>query len=435
MANEEFIDTYSDDLLYLIDSRKCLLTSPFRIESKDLCNASFCRLFAVFMVGSIEAMLEFWKSKDNFGVLSKYFDNNVSNEERIQNLYEAFRKAGVAVDREVFEDYLAIKYLRNIVVHARWKPYEKEQLEKRGFPTNTRRLSEEHWYKMLEVSQNMMIYIALTGIPQLTNRIKTDKLKVTIEKGELKPIIIRRKDFPEFIRRNLGMIASEIYDSIEKTATSEKYSWDKSLSSEEVNELSNENAKKLFYTAAKKASLEGDEEISKHRQIMNDALYFWYLYKQETFTKCGIQNEELDTSIQILMKFHNERNYPKGPFPWDRQLPRQVKLKMVSKCLKVHNKSSHLGQLLINALDIGESTYKFMDGTFVNLFAVYLPIIDSELAKTSINEIEFILKAWKLGRLWYFFVEKRLPPKISELLFYEMLFDTLINHNRAEIKG
>jgi hypothetical protein len=57
MEISEFIDAYSDDLIYLLEARNALLTHPLRndyILQPNL-DASFCRLLAVFMVGSIEA--------------------------------------------------------------------------------------------------------------------------------------------------------------------------------------------------------------------------------------------------------------------------------------------------------------------------------------------------------------------------------------------
>lgn len=157
----EFIDAYSDDIIYLQEARKVLLTHPLRREIEELCNASFCRMFAVIMVGAIEHMLQEWRDRDRLGILDQYFSQGANNSERVQSLYEAFKNAGVRVDREVFADYLAIKYLRNTIVHARWKPHEKEWLEQRGFPTDTRKLTEEHWRKMQLVNENMMFYIAI----------------------------------------------------------------------------------------------------------------------------------------------------------------------------------------------------------------------------------------------------------------------------------
>ena len=88
---------------------------------------------------------------------------NVSNGDRVASLYEAFCEAGIQVDRQVFDDYLAIKYLRNTIVHGRWKNHEKEWLDRRGFPTATRKLTKEHLDRIEHVNQNMMLYIFLTS--------------------------------------------------------------------------------------------------------------------------------------------------------------------------------------------------------------------------------------------------------------------------------
>ena len=106
----------------------------------------------------------------------------------------------------------------------------------------------------------------------------------------------------------------------------------------------------------------------------------------------------------------------------------QIKSDMIKDCLSYNNYPPQFKQSLINALDVGKSTYEFMNSSFASLFALYLPVIDPELTKTFINEIEFILKAWKLRELWYLFVEKRSQPKMPELLFYEILFYKMINH-------
>jgi len=75
----EFIDTYSDDIGYLHDARVALLTHPLRIVYDKLCNASLCRLFAIVMIGNIEAMLEHWRIKDNLKILDTYFAPNGKN--------------------------------------------------------------------------------------------------------------------------------------------------------------------------------------------------------------------------------------------------------------------------------------------------------------------------------------------------------------------
>lgn len=425
MEMPEFIDTYSDDILYIIESRKVLLTHPFRVEIKSICDASFCRLLAVFMVGSIEAMLQHWGEKDKFGILKKYFEKHADNDDRIQSLYNAFKKVGTNVDKKIFDAYLAIKYLRNIIVHSRWKPYEKEWIEKRDFPTDTRKLAGEHWHRMLEVNQNMMMYIASTGMPELKRRTSNDKvirLKMKREE-ELKPTIITRRDLPYVVFRNLENIALELYSSIKKAAISEKRRA-KNLSPEEE-KISHKDAKRLFYLAAKKAGEEGFEEILKGKQLMKEALFFWDLYKQETFTKSNIQQKEIKESFKVLMELHKRKSYPEGVFLWDEKLPKEVKVGVVKKRLKNYRGLSEIE--IIKSLDIGKLTYEFIRNiTPLSLFAIYFPVIDRENAKTLVNEEKFILTAWKLREAWYFFIELREHPETSDWLFYERLFDELL---------
>ena len=57
---DEFIDTYSDDLIYIHEGRAALLTHPLRGDYafRGYPDASVCRMLAVFMIGSIEAMLK-----------------------------------------------------------------------------------------------------------------------------------------------------------------------------------------------------------------------------------------------------------------------------------------------------------------------------------------------------------------------------------------
>jgi len=431
MTIPEFIDTYSDDLLYIIEARKVLLTHPFRREIKELCDASFCRLLIVFMVGSIEAMMQHWREKKGGTILDKYFtkDKRIKNSERIRSLTEAFRKAGINVDVEIFKDYLAIKYLRNTIIHARWKPPEAEWVEKRGFPLDTRKLTEEHWYKILEVNENMMMYVALTD-PELKKKVReSDLIKIKMKKEEkLRPWIIKRRDLPFIIFRNLENIASEIYEWIEKAATSEKYSWSKGLSFKELEKLSDEDKRRRFYIAAKKASKRGFKGILKCRQLMEDVLFFWNLYKQETFVKNNIQQKEVETCLKVIMKLHRRKSYPEGPFIsllWTRKLPFESKKEIVKSCIR--NYAGFTGSEILRSLEIGKLTYDFLPNiTPVLLFLVYFPIINDEKAKTLMNDVNFILNVWKLREAWYLFVEKRMSPDVSKWSFYEKLFCELL---------
>jgi len=373
-------------------------------------------------------MLQHWAEKFGVKELMIYFAKNVKNSERIQALYKVFQKKGINADIEILNDYLAIKYLRNTICHARWRPHEKKWCKRRGFPTDTRELTEEHWYRILEVNENMMMYIALTGIPELIRRVPKDKvIRIKKKREKLKPMIIRRKDLPYVILKNIGNIASEIYKIIEKVATSERYNWTKGLPPNELEKISHYDAKIKFYLAVKKARDEGFKEIVGQKELMRDVVYFWRLYKKETFERHNITLTSMREGFKILNLLHQKKFYISPmPIPWDEKLPQQVKIQLIRIRGKPPKEVPEIE--MIKALDIGKLVYGFVpDITLVRLFAVYLPLIDLENAKAQLKEIEFILTAWKLRVIWYDYIERCKPPDTSIWTFYEKLLNKLLN--------
>lgn len=85
---------------------------------QELLDASACRLLAVFIIDGIEMMLHQWRARDHQQILDVYFKGRHPNGERVRALCDAFQHAGITVDPQVFLDYLAIRYLRNTIVHG-----------------------------------------------------------------------------------------------------------------------------------------------------------------------------------------------------------------------------------------------------------------------------------------------------------------------------
>jgi hypothetical protein len=279
----EFIDAYSVDLIYLLEARRALLTHPLRGEYafEDLLNASFCRLFIVTVVQAIEFMLNAWQERDHIGILNNYFSNQASNGDRVNALYSAFQQAGINVDREVFEDYLAIKYLRNTIVHGRWKNHEKEWLDLRGFPTDVRKFTKEHLDRVHHVYQNMMFYIFLTTVPSRQApkpnclvRLKEEMTRIRDEHG-----ILRLSDINRIFWQNLERIDWLIYQDIEKVVVSDEYNWTRELSKEQIETLVRTGKhKRLLFLAAWRAGRNNHPLLARHRSLANDALVFWRKY-------------------------------------------------------------------------------------------------------------------------------------------------------------
>jgi hypothetical protein len=241
-------------------------------------------MFAVFVIGSLEAMLQTWRERDQVYVLDRYFAENVSNGEKISSLYDAFRSVDINVDKDVFEDFLAIKYLRNTIIHGRWKPQEKDWLERRGFPTDTRKLTKSHMDRIEHVNQNMMLYIFLTehvttASPKPAGLVKLDE---ALTRRPDESGILSVQDLNRIVWNNLERIDFEIYSAIESTMKTEKYG----LQAADVEQSGRDEARRLFYLAARRAGKEGYEPLACHQNNGAVALSFWREYWQRS-TNCS----------------------------------------------------------------------------------------------------------------------------------------------------
>jgi hypothetical protein len=116
----------------------------------------------IAIVGSIEVILEAWRQKDKANVLGVYFSEKADNGQRIDSLVAAFEREGFSIARNIFEDYLAIKYLRNTISHSKWKEYQKEFVESHAFPTDVREFKLEDFNRMSKIYNDIAIYIAQT---------------------------------------------------------------------------------------------------------------------------------------------------------------------------------------------------------------------------------------------------------------------------------
>jgi hypothetical protein len=393
MEISEFIDTYSDDLIYLFEARSAILTHPLRDDyffSKNYLDASFCRLIAVFMVGSIEAMLSDWRERDQANILDLYFEKDVQNGTRVSNLYEAFQKMGIQVNREIFDDYLAIKYLRNTIVHGKWKDHEKDWLDRRGFPTDTRKLTKDHLDRIEHVNHNMMLYIATTsfaGKPLTPSKaIKPEKLirlHETLTRRSDETGILKTRDLDRIIWNNLERIHSVLYNVIEKAAVS--YNWTGGRALTEIEALKDAERKRLFYLAARRAGADNYELLTQHRELAHDALIFWRDYWQRAVNRRGLDDAKIKDALDAFQNV--ERGAPSA-----------------------------------ESLDSARVAYELIpNSTPVTLLTLYLPIVDPENTTVYLQEAERALRGFRLKRVWYSWEKHGCPPAEEGLDFYDRM--------------
>jgi len=352
----EFIDTYSDDLLYLMDFRDSHLTHPGKIVIDFLFQASMSRLFSVFMIGGIEAMLENWRARDTNNVLAPYFDYT-SNENRITALTNNFKTNGIDVDEKILKQYLAIKYVRNTIIHSGWNENQKDFILDQGFPTDTRKLTDEHLQIMYNVNNEMMMYIASI---QLKDYIKLGNYKKLPDYKRY----FTKKELAGFLWQNLEKIDYQIYEKKEVT-----------------------------------------------QNMIEEATYDWNLFKEISLTN-HINIEKLDSSTLFLQRLVDEKKYseiPIGYFDFDKIGSAEIENANFLECLsKVLRLSKEDVSLFIEAFSIAKKCYERMRNITASSLLKKLSKSDFSIPSFNLDkEAELADKIFKLGRLYYDYAENR----------------------------
>lgn len=433
MNTPEFVDTYSDDVLYLLEARSALLTHPLRNESKELLDASICRLFAVFMIGSIEMMLKHWIEKDHHEVLKIYFADRdkagkqINNGQRVAALCDAFTKAAIPVDPNVFDDYLAIKYLRNTIIHINWKEHERQWLVSRGFPADTRKLTKEHLDRMTHVNENIIFYIALTTVAEPGAR-KPDK-QVRLDENATKRSdetgILRIHDLDRIIWNNLERIYELIYKDVETAAITEPDNWAAGWSKSEIESMTHPARKRLFYLAARRAGERNHNLLSRHRELAKEALAFWQEYWKRAVLNRGVRDGQIEDALSVLRSPEFARLASDAPWCLTLADVRDNDAHHFLGTL-LGESTTVTGEQVANALRIGRLTWELIPNIMpVALFTVCLPMVDPENTSAYLSEARRALAVFRLNGTWYSWVEQHLALTEDNVDFYGLMIDEL----------
>lgn len=145
----EFIDAYSDDQIYLEMLEGLVNSHPAEsVVPSNIKYSAFSRLWAVMMVGGVECMIKEWaRDESALHDVYAYFDQG-SNVERIERLKNAFNLRGINVSIDHFEDFLAVKYIRNAYVHGEWNLSQRNFVIHCGFPGTLMSFDASHFNRM-----------------------------------------------------------------------------------------------------------------------------------------------------------------------------------------------------------------------------------------------------------------------------------------------
>jgi len=247
-----------------------------------------------------------------------------NNEDRVKSLRDAFVRNGINVKKDVFDDYLAIKYIRNAIVHASWKSfsgkYKEEQLDwigKRGFPTDTRKLSEDHWQKIDWVNQNMMLYIALTGIPGTQPRSPAQHGNIEVPLPPLPDTtgVIMPSQWAGMYWQNIDRISGIIYDQLQATIHSSHYHWSQGMTPEEIETCTQREQKQRRYLAAQKAVQSKYETFASLRDSAANALQCWTEYMRLVPEFQDLKPDKVCAILRVLRSLHEYKIFSLGVGP------------------------------------------------------------------------------------------------------------------------
>ena len=158
---ETHIQASVADLQYLKQSRDVLLTHPSRVFAIDR-DAASCRVALVGVVTAIDRTLELWQGAD---FLHEYEQSGKSNGDKIRALERCFSASSVQDCSAAVEDYLAIKYLRNAVVHVKLPtPEQAAHIKSRNFPVEPRNLNSQDWDRIVATAAQILRYISQAAL-------------------------------------------------------------------------------------------------------------------------------------------------------------------------------------------------------------------------------------------------------------------------------
>lgn len=439
----EFSNFYNEMVYWLEEARKVLLYHPLNSYPERNIVASFCGLFVIVMISKIEYILKKWQDIEEIKeILLPYFQENTSNGEKVTALYESMRKfLGNDVDKEIFDAYLAIKYIRNTIVHGKWRNKEKEWIKEQGFPNDVRDLQEKHLQRIKEVFQKMVKYlekVACSSYEVLFNS-KYDELveiaELPLEENNFSQyLIVGKADIPRIFYRNLLKINNYIDRCFEKIISLKKYSWKEGFNEKEIHIMDEETVKKLKYQAIKRAVKDNIPEVIEMRKFAKEALESWKEYWKLTFKEKNISTNILQKAIIILSKLHFSDNYKKLPFfPWSPKEQENKRIGLIETIMTPN--SGYNAKEIDNALLIGEITYNLIFPPWeplLELFLIKLPIIDLSHRESYYKEGEKALLIIKLADYYCNFLEGSSPSEWIK--FYERILSNNLDNFIKEEK-
>lgn len=149
---DEFVRAFQEDVRFIQEARLALETHPkARVDGSIEVSAS--RLLACAIVGAVESVLSRWRDRP---AGRAYFDIKSTNQDRIKALGRVVHECGIEPNISLLEDFVAIKELRNAILHGGWNDAKIKFIESRGFPASLDQLRGNEWRRFITVAQELL---------------------------------------------------------------------------------------------------------------------------------------------------------------------------------------------------------------------------------------------------------------------------------------
>ena len=424
-----FIDVFSDDLITIREARQAYLTHPLISTIPSICEASFCRIFIVWSVTSIEYLLREWREKDHLKILEAWFAADDSNGHRIQALFEAFKEKGFNCNVGVFEDYLAIKYLRNVIAHQEMREGERYWIEKRGFPTDLAKLSTDHWERLQWIEQNMTTYLAFPTIlkhPPNPETAPKSFEPYAQNSSDLPGAILSPIQFRGIALKNLERVHEAIGKMLVKVMNEENAKDDATTLGTEKNDDSELNRMRQRWIKAATAGERGDDRLALAADFNEIALYSWKLYAEDEFARFSLSDcmEARATLVTLLSKSSGDAVC--FPATLLKESDDTI-LPLVSAIFE--EESPQIAKTILKALRVGGWAYETIPAIWLPyLFCLYFPAVSPRRRREFLEIGRPLRFSFEVGRLWYALLEggysRNDPLKIKLDLLDEALSES-----------
>ena len=404
---DQFTRSYMQDIEFVSIARKALLTHPCLASDPELVLSGSVRLMAMSLIGAVECALKQLLGEDD--PISTAFFAKGSNAEKMTRVLDIMRNHfGVEPDPEVLQDFLALKQLRNAVVHSSWKSGDQDLLADRGFPVRLDQFTDANWQRTKTTGAQMMSYLAGTRREQMldywrsgfgtSNESELERIYALTdldcsfgESGKLSSLFIRKDNLHGVYWRNLENLA----------ALSQHATGLSSGEQQKLTEIAIESWQEFFGLICAQHSL-SEMDIAG----ACDALVV--LHEQQAYSRVPLGFEIQTLVDAIPPAFAIEAGQWSTSKLWDRSVPDVIAEQLVSRL--VNGDDIPTTGETVKALRTGAALHKAVrNATAVQYLVSRIP----HSAPTQLPQLRVAatsaLTAMKLRQVWYSYVEGELP--------------------------